>query len=328
MQRITQQWAAIVAAVFAITCILILASVRFTYEAVATNETAAVNGTLTPITWVYLPFIIKNGPAMPTQTSTLTPTEMPTSTPTPTWTSTPTEMPTNPPTPTSTSTQTPTSTRTPTRTPTATRTQTPTRTPTVTPTPTPSEVYILPNHSHYVDSYNWLHVVGEVSNETTANLRFVSITANFFNNNGQLVDIEYTYTYLDNVPAGAKTCFHILVTQPADWAYYEFEPPSYWTDGQPLPNLTVLNDSGSYVPAYGWYRILGQVRNDHGTRVEYVSPVGTVYNASGTVLGCDFTFVSSTNLDPGQKSSFEITFSGRDYADVTSYRLQVDGNPQ
>jgi len=70
------------------------------------------------------------------------------------------------------------------------------------------------------------------------------------------------------------------------------------------------------------------VRNDHGTRVDFVSPVGTVYNAAGKVVGCDFTYVNSTDLDPGQSSSFEMTFLGRDYSDVTSYQLQVDGNPQ
>jgi hypothetical protein len=178
-----------------------------------------------------------------------------------------------------------------------------------------------------VDSINYLHVIGEVYNNTTNHLRFVKITANFFSS-GQLVDTNYTYIYLDNLPAGAKTCFHILLPQPIDWSYYQFEAPSYWTDGQPLPNLTVLNNSGSYNPTYGWYEIIGQVRNDHDRRVEYVSPIGTLYNASGTAVGCDFTYVNSTHLDPGQTSSFKMVFSGRNYTDVSSYRLQVDGNPQ
>jgi hypothetical protein len=179
-----------------------------------------------------------------------------------------------------------------------------------------------------VDSIDYLHIVGEVQNSTANHLRFVKITANIFNSSGQLLDTDYTYIHLDNLPADDKTCFHIILEEPAGWSYYEFEPPSYWTDGEPLPNLTVLNDSGSYNSTFGWYKIIGQVRNDHGSRVEYVSPVGTVYNASGTVVGCDYTYVSATHLDPGQTSSFEMNFTGRDYADVVSYRLQVDGNPQ
>lgn len=187
---------------------------------------------------------------------------------------------------------------------------------------------ILSNYSHYVDSIDYLHIVGEVYNDTSNYLRFVKITANVFDSSGQLLDTDFSYTYLDSLPPDDKTCFHILMSEPDGWAYYEFEDPTYWTDGAPLPNLTIVNDSSSYDPNYGWYEILGQVRNDHGARVEYVSPVGTVYNSSSTVIGCDFTFVNSTHLEPGQISSFEMLFTGRDYGDGSSYRLQVDGNPQ
>ena len=173
-----------------------------------------------------------------------------------------------------------------------------------------------------------MRIVGEVQNNTADYLLFNKITANIFAGDGQLLDIAVSYSYLDNLPPGDKTCFDILVgDEPAGWSYYEFEV-SYSTDGEPLPNLTVFNDSGSYDSSYGWYKIVGQVRNDHGSRVERVRPVGTVYNASETVVGCDSTYVSATHLDPGQTSSFELNFTVRDYADVVSYRVQVDGNPQ
>jgi len=196
----------------------------------------------------------------------------------------------------------------------------------VTVTPPPPGVTILTNHSHYIDSIDYLHIVGEVLNNTGDHLRFVKITANIYNSAGQLLDNDFTYIYLDNLPAYQKTCFHLLLSRPAGWSHYQFESPSYWTDGTTLPNLTVLNDDGSYDPTFDWYDLAGEVRNDSGRRVEYVSPVGTLYNAFGTVIGCDFTYVDSTHLDPGQTSSFEMTFVGRDYDDVARYRLQVDGN--
>ncbi len=192
----------------------------------------------------------------------------------------------------------------------------------------PPGVRVLNNHFAYVDTIGYLNIVGEMQNNTPNHLRFVKITANIFNSGGRLLDTEFTYIYLNNLPAGDKTCFHISLEEPVGWSYYEFEAPTYWTDGKPLPNLAVSNDSGSYDSISGWYEIIGQVRNEHGTRVEYVSPVGTLYNASGVVVGCSFTYINSTHLDPGQTSSFKMTFFDRDYADVTMYRLQVGGNPQ
>ena len=258
---------------------------------------------------VYLPLVIKQELLTQTPTPIFTLTQINT----PTLTQTPIPTPTNSPTQTST--------------PTLTSTLTPVNTPTSTSTSIQQSVQILPDHSYYVDSIDYLNIVGEVLNNTADNLRFIKISVNIYNSSGQLLNTDFTYTILDNLPAWDKTCFHVLLQEPADWSYYQFETPTYWTDGQPLPNLAVLNDSGSYNSTFGWYEIIGQVRNDQGSRVEYVSPVGTIFNSSGTVIGCDFTYINSTHLDPDQISSFKITFAGRDYTDVNSYRLQVDGNP-
>ena len=200
--------------------------------------------------------------------------------------------------------------------------------PTPTPEPPAPGVYILDNSSSYVDSINYLHIVGEVQNDTGHNLRFVKVTVNVFDNEGHLVATDFTYTTLRHLPAGEKVCFQVFVQEPENWDYYEFEDPTYWTDGQQLPNLTVLNDSGSYDAIFGWYQIIGQVRNDHGTRVEFVKPVGTLYDATNTVIGCHWTYVNATDLDPDQVSSFNMVCPGRDYSDVASYRLQVDGWPE
>ncbi len=72
-------------------------------------------------------------------------------------------------------------TATPTPTATSAVTPTPTATPTPTPTLPPTGVCILGNHSHYVDIIGYLHIVGEVKNDTATHLRFVKITANLFN---------------------------------------------------------------------------------------------------------------------------------------------------
>lgn len=221
---------------------------------------------------------------------------------------------------------------TPTTQPTATTQPTPTTQPTATAQPTatqqPSGVVILGGTSSYVDSIDYLHVIGEVQNNTSSNLQFVKITANFFNGTGQLVDTDFTYTYLDHLPPNTRTCFHLLLQQPAGWASYQFEAPTYSTTTQGLPNLVVLGDSGSYQPSLKSYKIIGQVQNNEAVQVRFVQPIGTLYNSVGIPIGCGFTFVSSTDLNPGQTSSFDMQVFGRDYNDVVSYRLQVDGQKQ
>ena len=194
----------------------------------------------------------------------------------------------------------------------------------------PPGVTIRPNHSWYVDSIDYLHIVGEVMNNTSANLRYVEITANLFNSSGTFLGSDFTYTYLSNLPAWQKTCFEIVFypDTPVGWTDFTFEPVSYWTDGDPQPALTPYNHSGSYNATYGWYEIIGMVRNDGVVTYDYVQPIATLYNSTGTVVGCDFTFTNTYPLIPGQSSSFELTFIERDYADAAYYSLQVDGSTQ
>lgn len=186
---------------------------------------------------------------------------------------------------------------------------------------------MLTNDSHYVDSVAYLHVVGEVQNNTNRNLRFVKVSAAFYDSNGGLVDTEFTYTSLEILPKHDKTCFHLLLPEPANWSYYEFANVEYRDDAESPPDLAISNHSGSYNSTFGWYKIIGKVTNNEADRLEYVSPVGTVYNNTGTVLGCAFTYVTGTHLDPGQTSTFEMNFVGRDFKGVKIYRLQADGNP-
>jgi hypothetical protein len=203
----------------------------------------------------------------------------------------------------------------------------PSQVPTPIETPKPNKpVEILTNTTTFVDSIDALHIVGEVINNTNKTLTFLKISANLMDANNSLVGTDYTYVDFGNLPPNEKTCFHIIyMDPPSNWVSYQFEDPTYWSDGSALSGMTVLNTS-SKINSYGWYDIIGQVRNDSGKNVTYVKPVGTLYDATGNVIGCDYSFVNSTDLTANQTSSFDIEFTGQDYSNVTDYRIQVDGS--
>jgi hypothetical protein len=177
-----------------------------------------------------------------------------------------------------------------------------------------------------------LHVVGEIQNNGEIGLRRAAAIANLFAGNDQLIDTGASEVELDVLSPGEKTCFSLSFRDDwSGWSYYEFETPTYYsTSNERLENMAVHGDHGTYDPGDDSYSILGFIRNDNDFQVESVQPIVTLYDASGTVVGCSYTYVSSTDLDPGQSSSFEMRFSGyyRDYADVATYRVQVNGYVQ
>jgi hypothetical protein len=206
---------------------------------------------------------------------------------------------------------------------------TPTFTPTATNTPTPTiipgGVIVLSNHSSFASSNDILHIVGEVQNNTKYTLRNIKITADFYNKSNQFLESHSELTFMNDLPPGGKTCFNIALDEPEGWTYYRFGPVTYLTDGEPLPDLNLLNVSGAYSPQYQYYRIAGRVRNDENVTVYEVRTIGTVYNVTGKVLGCNFHQVLGS-LEPDESSLFEIYFLDRDYVDVATYRVQADGD--
>lgn len=314
---------------------------------------AAGLGTVATASDTRLPLVIGEQPVQ--NTSTATPTATATSTepssnteiePTPT--NTVTATPTNTPTATETSwivpcalahldaatcTTTPTSTSESTSTPTA----TPTATPTITPTPPPTTavdvgtgegIIVLNNHSSLVDSINFLHIIGEVKNNTGASAKFVRVTANLFNAQNQLIDTDYTYARLDILPPGETTCFEIIFLGSPVFAYYTFEVSYSTTEDVPLP-IAVFGDSGSYNEVVeDWYEVVGQARNDSNVNAEFVKIVGTLYKDSEQVLDCDFTYTNADVLTPGQVSTWKLLFTNAPKGNVATYRLQAQGREE
>jgi hypothetical protein len=196
--------------------------------------------------------------------------------------------------------------------------------------PPPPGVYILPNHYAFVeDVFNWyLYIMGEVVNGTSHTIRSIKISVVVYDDQGRIIETGSAWIFgLDKLGPGDKTCFEIQLVEPDNWAYYEFEIPAYQTASEELPNLLIINDNGLYDPVSGDYTLLGQVRNEHGTTVEAVRVVGTLYNITGSVLGCQWHYVNSTDLAPDQTSAFKLEYDDRDFADAVSYRLQADGRP-
>lgn len=192
------------------------------------------------------------------------------------------------------------------------------------------QVKILPNHTSYVTDWGSVHIVGEVWNRTAYHMKSVEVTATLYDRFGRYLGSQSAQTYLDHLPSGYSTCFDVTFLTPPggldpDHYYYNLQPATYSLKGQPLPALSVHNVDSGYDGRSGTFHIRGEVRNDADGRVECVRPVGTLYNRSGRVIGCEVTTVEGHHLKQGESKPFELLFDDRDYADGASYWLQVCG---
>lgn len=206
----------------------------------------------------------------------------------------------------------------------------PTATPTATlpptdPTPAPREVFVTENYSVRTDRSGRLQIVGEVINNSKLMVRSLAVTADLYDGAGRLLSSAYAPVQLDQLHRGDSTCFVLSFDEAAGWQRVTFGDPVFRTDVDAEPNLRVRKLETAYDPVMGWFTVTGQVRNKQDEPAELVQLVGTVYDGSGTVTGCAFAFVGTTNLEGQQKGLFEMVFTGRDFNDVSNYKIQVEG---
>jgi len=73
----------------------------------------------------------------------------------------------------------------------------------------------------------------------------------------------------------------------------------------------------------GDIKFLGEIKNQGEAKALFVNITFTLKDSSGNVIDTDFTYVSSTDLDPGQTSSFEC-YTNTKRTDVSSWTYEID----
>ncbi len=67
-------------------------------------------------------------------------------------------------------------------------------------------------HNSFTDSAGYLHVVGEVKNDSTSMLEFVKVIATFYDSNNRVVGTEYAYTNPSTIQADNLAPFELILT--------------------------------------------------------------------------------------------------------------------
>ena len=78
------------------------------------------------------------------------------------------------------------------------------------PTQQAEPVRILSSND-FIDSIGYLHVVGEIENNTPANIQFVKVTGTFYDSNNQVVATDFTYRNPSDIGPGQKAPFELTL---------------------------------------------------------------------------------------------------------------------
>lgn len=176
--------------------------------------------------------------------------------------------------------------------------------------------------SSYIDSINYLHIVGEVRNNSSQPMQFVKIVATLSDDAGNLTGTMDTYTMLDILLPGAVAPFDSITNSFAGTKRYTLQVQGRSTTEMPRKDLVVLNSKTS-IDSIKFLHIQGMVQNNGTTPARFVRLVITLYDAKGTVIGAVTTYASLEVLQPGATSPFDAITNH--YPGFDHYIIQVQG---
>lgn len=74
--------------------------------------------------------------------------------------------------------------------------------------------------------------------------------------------------------------------------------------------------------------INGEIQNNGSESIDFVKVTATFYDATGSVIGSDFTYTDPDTLEPGQSAPFKLTAGFGDdlpIDEVATIKLHVGG---
>lgn len=155
--------------------------------------------------------------------------------------------------------------------------------------------------------YTWYVVVGEIKNIGTDALQNVSLTIDFYDSHGKLLDTISSGVSLSVILVGRKAPFLIMLTNETKSEYvdrYEIVETSWELSEGKEEGLLISNTI-----FYNW-TVMGRIKNEGENNSRRTKIIATFYDQNGDALAVnsDFLLRAPDGIPPGQKETFTIPF--------------------
>lgn len=177
--------------------------------------------------------------------------------------------------------------------------------------------------TNWVDDAGWHYYVGELTNSSVANVRWVRTVLTFYDRSSTVANVASVAVLSDVLVPGQTAPFRAIVRAgPVDGTLLMVSTEAQRTSETPV--FLVAADPEQEVDTNGWQHIRGRVVNPGPGTVSVVQAVVTLLDASENVINCDSAFTLPSTLEPGQSAPFDVVFQDH-YEGWLTYRVTPFG---
>lgn len=177
----------------------------------------------------------------------------------------------------------------------------------------PDKLTLQKNHTNYIENeaeQQFLHLVGEISNQSGKNVRNVVIEARLLDRGGMLLASFQGNLALSLLPEGATTCFNLATALPDKYEKYELRILSFdQVDGDEKAVESFVTNA-LFDRDFGWYAVNGVATYAVGNISGDVAVASTYYDKQKRVVGCEQTFATFPESEVPEPGVFSFYFMG------------------
>jgi hypothetical protein len=187
----------------------------------------------------------------------------------------------------------------------------------------PAQQLAIRGMGSWTDESGWHYYVGELTNSSNANVRWVRTVLTFYDRSSTVVNVASVAALADVLLPGQVAPFRAIVRAgPIEGTLLMVSTEAQRTAESPA--ILVASDPQQEVDGNGWLHIRGRVVNPESTTVSVVQAVVTLLDADENVINCDSASTLPSTLEPGQSAPFEVVFRDHSEGWVT-YRVTPFG---
>jgi hypothetical protein len=176
---------------------------------------------------------------------------------------------------------------------------------------------------YYIDTFDDLVVVGEVMNADESNAQFAKVFASFYDENDNLVGIEWTYAWRDVFEPEDLSPFSLnLFDTPDTVDHWTVWVQGTKTEDPPEGALSFESTDNTIDDDY-LVTFTGTIKNDGTTAMKYIEVAVTIYNEEKEVVMTDVEYLDE-ELAAGSTLDFQFEVQTDDRA--SSFELYVQGS--
>src|SRR5688500_9362315 len=171
--------------------------------------------------------------------------------------------------------------------------------------------------TEWTDAAGYLHVVGEVLNNTAEPRRWIQVDASFRNASGSVVGSAVGYTDIPTLQPWTRSPFEIISRKPTGYSTTSVKVctpgGSGCASGQVAPappSGVTATPAARYVDSSGRRHYTGAVRNDGASTVRLPLAMVTLYNARGNVRGLASGPAAAASLSAGATTTYDLIGGG------------------